>query len=205
MNADDKIPFITLLDWLDGRLDHAVAARMIGHLADASPEERESMEWLRWFLMVTRTEREAKPPPMIRQRLAQAYARRGQGTAGPERTVPVTPSAVFDSRRDLAVGGVRGAAPAGESVHLAFMSEDADLVLDVTTGPTGHLDIAGQVFLPVATTAPVFEATVRAAEGEVRCVDGDRFGRFHFSRLPTPVRHLTATNGEVTLDLPLDL
>jgi hypothetical protein len=85
------------------------------------------------------------------------------------------------------------------------MSEDVDLVLDVTTGPTGRLDLAGQVFVTGTTTAPVFEATVRAAADEVRCVDGDRFGRFRFSRLPRPVRHLTATNGEVTLDLPLDL
>ncbi|MBD8869507.1 hypothetical protein [Nocardioides donggukensis] len=203
---DDEIACATLLDWLEGRLPDDASAAVAERVRNGGPDLRETVGWLREFLEFTRTHWLHDVPPIVGQSLREAFDqhRRGGEAPAPRR---IRPTLLFDSRSERELVGVRGGPMhrAGDVIHLAYTCPDADLLLDVTVRPTGDLDLAGQVFGRGGPGPPVFEATVHAGGRTSRSVDGDDLGRFRFTHQPVPLERLTATNGDIVLDVALDV
>ena len=113
---------------------------------------------------------------------------------------------LFDSRQDLAVGGVRAAATgSGEAAHLAYTAEDGDLLLDVYDTGSGRVRLEGQVLLTGPEQARVFEVSVIAPGFSARTRQGDELGRFTLADVPKVPCQLRATNGVITIVAEVNL
>lgn len=76
MSTDRHRPgFRTLLEWLEGRLDADSAERVAAQVADADERTLRTVDWLRGFLATARLLPLEEPPPMVRERLKQYFAR----------------------------------------------------------------------------------------------------------------------------------
>jgi hypothetical protein len=73
--------FRTLLDCLEGRLDAGRAERVAAQVAEADEGTLRTVEWVRGFLTTARELPLEEPPPIVRQRLKQYFARWSQAQA----------------------------------------------------------------------------------------------------------------------------
>ena len=215
MSTEEPRPDIaSLLDWLEDRLPPADAARVAHQVAAGDARLRGTVEWLRGFLTTAGSLPLHQPPPIVRQSLRQYFVRWSQARAVLDRQPrQLVASLLFDSRRDLAATGVRSAAPTDETIHLAYATESADLVLDVRRLAGGRVRIDGQVLLADPSPAPVFEASATGADPSgaqftARAVDGDELGRFRLPDVPAireGALELRVSNGEIAIVANLDL
>ena len=202
----DRLDFALLLDWLEGRLDPGTAGRVAARVAGADPRTRRTVDWLRGFLETARTLRLHQPPRVVRQSLAQYFARWSLAQAELEQKPPdMQARLLFDSRRDLALAGVRTGSASEDAVHLAYTAEAGDLLLDVYQAGAGRIRVDGQVLAAGPQGAPIFEASVTGPGFTVRTRDGDELGRFSLRDVPGARCQLRATNGLVTIVADLDL
>lgn len=207
MSGDRPPRWAEIVDWLENRLDDEQAARVGRAVESGDPATLAALRWFAGFNTTARAMPLEAPPPIVAQRLRQAFVRWSAGPRGPRADpVELIADLVFDSRRDLDLVGLRSADDPDRVVYLAFRAPGADLVVDLRHAETGTLDIEGQVFVESeGVTASVFEA---AAEGDgwaLRTVDGDELGRFHLSAVPRDELVLRVTNGEIVLTAALDL
>lgn len=187
-----------LLDWIEGRLDASSAARVDAAVAAGDPATIATVDWLRDFARLARSMPLHDPPPIVRQHLRRHFRRESRSRPDPAyEPVRLVATPLFDSRRDLALAGMRGVDEPGEVVHLAFSTDQADLVLDVTPQGPHEVSIEGQVLLADVGEARVFEATAVGPAGLIRTVDGDELGRFWLAAVPVDTTELRVTNGEV--------
>jgi hypothetical protein len=196
--------FATVLDWIEGRLDAATAARV----ADAAVHDRrirEIVAWLRGFHEAAA----AIPlvePPIVGQRLRQYFTRWSRARAELARgQVEIVTPMLFDSRQDVALVDLRSADDGDEVTHLAFTSEPADVVLDVRRLGPGRVRIEGQV-LPADGVGRAFavEATGPRMTA-VHSISGDSHGRFRLSELPDRVSKLRLDSGELVVVVQFDV
>ncbi len=206
MGTDPDTPYFgTLLDWLEGRLEPEAAAQVAAQVAEADARTRRTVDWLRGFLTTAAELPLHEPPPIVRQSLSQYFARWSRARAELDHRPPdLQARLLFDSRRDLALAGVRTGPGGGDAVHLAYAAEAGDLLLDVYPLGDGRVRVNGQV-LPAEPQDPIFEASAAGAGFQVRTRDGDELGRFSLSDVPAARCRLRATNGLVTIVADLDL
>jgi hypothetical protein len=111
--------FRTLLDWLEGRLNTDKAERVTAQVAHADERTLRTLYWLRGFLTTARELPLEEPPPIVRQRLKQYFARwsRAHAVLGrmPRRAHAEPMS---DARQDVALAGAL-AAPGDDAIDLA--------------------------------------------------------------------------------------
>lgn len=207
MSNDDTQPsFATLLDWLEGRLDDDDAAAVAAAVARGDARTQNMVDWLRRFLKVARAMPLHPPPPIVAQNLRQHFSKWCQAQAALGRSpTEVTATLQFDSRLDVALVGVRSADDEDGTVHLAFTSEVADLVIDAHRLPFGRFRLDGQVLPVVPSKAPVFAATASGPGIQVRTLDGDELGRFTLNEVPDRITELRVSNGEFTIVAAVDL
>jgi hypothetical protein len=197
--------FATVLDWVEGRLDAGTAAR-VADAAVHDPRVREIVAWLRGFHQAAAAIPLVDSPPIVGQRLRQYFARwsraRAELARGPDEIVA---RMLFDSRQDVALVDLRSADGRDEVTHLAFTSEPADVVLDVSRLGPGRVRIEGQV-LPVDGVGRTFavEATGPRMTA-VHSVSGDSHGRFRLSELPDRVSRLRLDSGELVVVVQFDV
>ena len=199
--------FVVLLDWVEGRLEPGPAAVVAAEVAGADERTRGTVEWLRGFLAAARALPLHEPPPIVRQSLAQYFERWSRARAELEQQ-PRTVFArlLFDSRQDLAAGGMRAAATgSGEAVHLAYTTEHGDLLLDVYDTGAGRLRLEGQVLLTGPEQARVFEVSLAGPGFSARTRQGDALGRFTLSDVPRVPCQLRASNGVITIVAEVNL
>jgi len=67
--------FRILLDWLEGRLDADRAERVTAQVAEADERTLRTVDWLRGFLTTAHELPLEEPPPIVRLRLKQYFAR----------------------------------------------------------------------------------------------------------------------------------
>jgi hypothetical protein len=147
-----------------------------------------------------------KPPPIIRQKLVGYFERWSQARATLDYPrLELNARLLFDSRLDLAPVGVRGPNDGEGIAHLAYTTDHADLVLDVSRVGGGMVRLDGQVLLTDDTQAHIFEAVVTGPSGTRRTIDGDALGRFCLVDVPEDASELRVTNGDMTMVLALDL
>ncbi len=198
--------FAVLLDWLEGRLDSAEATAVEEAVAAGDARSRATVAWLERFLAATRAPSAPEVPQIVRQNLRRAFKDRHH--AGPKEQGPpreLTASLIFDSRRDLALVGMRGDGGLDDVFHLAWTTPEADLVLDVRRLGTSRVRLDGQVLLAGEDTATVFEASARGDGFAERTVDGDELGRFSLASVPDHASELRVTNGELVVTADLDI
>jgi hypothetical protein len=202
----DRPDFATLLDWLEGRLDPDAARRVAVRVAEADERTRGTVEWLRGFLGTAHALPLDEPPPIVRQHLAQHFARWSRAQAELDfRPRVVHVRMLFDSRQDLAQVGVRAGASDEDVIHVVYSAAEGDLLIDAYRLGSGSVRLDGQVLLAEPQEAPVFEASVAGEGFVIRTKDGDELGRFSLSGVPEGRCQLTATNGLITIVADLDL
>jgi hypothetical protein len=91
------------------------------------------------------------------------------------------------------------------TAHLAYTTDRADLVLDITRSGAGRVRIEGQVLPTAQMEPPVFEAAAIGPYGIIRTVDGDELGRFTLPSVGEEATELQVTNGDLTIVATLDL
>jgi hypothetical protein len=207
VSTDPQRPdFEMLLDWLEGRLDPGTAGQVTAYVARADERTRRTVEWLRGFLATAGTLPLHEPPPIVRQRLTQHFARWSRARAEldqPPRDVHAR--LLFDSRHDLPLAGVRAGIGDDDAVHLVYTAEEGDLLIDVYRLGAGAVRLDGQVLLAEPRGAPVFEASVVGPGFSVRTREGDELGRFCLRDVREQRCQLTASNGLITIVADLDL
>jgi hypothetical protein len=203
--SEQSPDFAMVLDWVEGRLDPAAAAR-VAEAAVHDPRVREIVAWLRSFHGAAADLPLVDPPPIVGQRLRQ-YFRRWARTREELAREPVEVVArmLFDSRQDVALADLRAADADSDIAHLAFTSDPADVVLDVRRLGPGRVRIEGQV-LPIdgVDRAYAVEATGPRMTA-VHSVGGDRHGRFLLPELPDRVDRLRLDSGELVLLVQFDV
>jgi hypothetical protein len=204
--SDPSPDFEVLVEWVEGHLDADTSAKVSEAVMAGDPEATASVEWLQEFLDVARAMPLHKPPPIIRQNLFRYFARWSQARATldyPRLELNARP--LFDSRLDLAPVGVRGLNDVEAIAHLAYTTDHADLVLDVSRVGGGMVRLEGQVLLTDDSQAHIFQAVVTGPSGTWRTIDGDALGRFCLAAVPEDASGLQVTNGDMTIVVALDL
>lgn len=206
MTAESGPPFATLVDYVEGRLDPERANVVAAEVSAAGPRALGAVRWLEGFLACATSLPLEEPPRIVRQRLRQHFdswsrARAMMGQAPHE----IFADLLFDSREDLVLAGTRYADASDELVHLAFTSEQADLVLDIAAQVNGTFRVDGQVLLGDPGDAPTFEAELTNAATVRRDVEGDAHGRFSLSSVRGGHQHLRVGNGKLTIVVEFEL
>jgi hypothetical protein len=206
MGGEPQPDLAMLCDWATGRLDPRSAARVAAAVEAGDAAVQARVRWLRGFLAVAQQLPLHQPPPIVRQRLQQHFRLWSAARAVLEpQPVRIQTRLLFDSRQDLALAGVRSTDPDDGSIHLAFVSDVADVVLDVRRSSGGRVRLDGQVLLADPEGAGVFEATVRGEGFETSAIDGDDLGRFSLADVPATVTELDLFNGELRIVAALSL
>jgi hypothetical protein len=199
------VRFSEIVDWYEGRLDPA-AALEVQRVVDAGDERTwRAVRWLQRFNAAAASLQLSTPPPIVRQNLNGAFrdwaAARPVETSAPRSVVAAL---VFDSRRRTSRTGTRSGPGDDETYHLAFGSDDVDVMLDVVPVAEGRVRVEGQVLPADAGTPSVFEASVVAGGDTFRTVQGDRLGRFGFDSVPDDLSELVAHNRDLRVSVRLD-
>lgn len=144
-----------------------------------------------------------KPPPIVKQRLLQAFERHRGIDAVP---IHQTAQPVFDSRSDAVLVGYRGPAEIEERYQRTFASETHGVLLDIEPLADHAVRLEGQV-LGVETRAKVWEAKVFFTSGSTTDIGGDENGCFSIEAARPDIDRLRLTNGELIIDVndPLGL
>lgn len=195
----------TVLDWAEGRLDAARAAPVERALAEGDRRVVGVVEWFAGFRVAARVTL-TDPPLSLHPRL-EAVFERWKAAQARSRPRHVRVRLVFDSRQDLALAGVRGADADDATVHLAYTSEQAEVVLDVERLDHRAVRVRGQVLRARSGPASGIAAEARGPSGVVSSSRGDALGRFELPRVPDDADelHLDDRGSVLVVDLDLHL
>jgi hypothetical protein len=154
--------------------------------------------WVRAFEEFAASHPIPTPPPIVKQRLRQAFERHHGRAVPPLRQ---TAELIFDSREHALLAGVRGRADTGERYQRTFASESHGILLDIEPeGQGGTARLEGQV-LGVESAATVWAVEVHFDASSTSSIDGDENGCFQISNVPSNTHLLRLSNGELTIDI----
>ncbi len=144
-----------------------------------------------------------KPPPIVKQRLLQAFDRHRGVEPVPVHQVAVP---VFDSRDNAVLAGLRGPAEVEERYQRTFASDSHGVLLDIQPLADHAIRLEGQV-LGVESKARVWEVQVFFPFGSTTDIGGDENGCFAVDVARPDIDRLRLSNGELTIviDDPLGL
>ncbi|MDH4279298.1 MAG: hypothetical protein OEW83_14595 [Acidimicrobiia bacterium] len=196
----DKPTFGQLLDWIEGRLTREAAARF-EQQSTFDEETQASIAWIKGFRRFGRSHPIPAPPPIVKQRLMQAFERH-HGRDQP--VVLQTANLMFDSRDDVVMAGVRGFEEIDEGYQLTFTTETHGVLIDVFATGESTRRIEGQV-LGVEGEDSVWVVTVDHAGRSITDIHGDTNGSFSLDDVPTTVDTLQLSNGRTTINVPQPL
>ncbi len=193
-----------VLDWAEGRADAAATAAVEGALDRGDQRVAGLLAWFSGFRDVAAQARADQPPADLRPRLEAVFVRWAAQRA---RSGPLHLHArlVFDSRQDLALAGERSVDADEATVHLAYTSDDADVVLDVQRAGHRSVTVRGQVLRSSPGTAAGAVAEVNGPSGVRSAAPSDALGRFTLSDVPDDVDELRLVSGQSVLTGDLDL
>lgn len=196
----DKPTFAQLLDWIEGRLTREAAAD-IERQRMVDQETRASIAWIEGFRRFGRNHPIPPPPPIVKQRLMQAFERHHDRE---QPHIHQTAHLTFDSRDDVVMAGVRGVEEIDEGYQLTFTTETHGVLVDVFTTGESTRRIEGQV-LGVEGEDSVWVVTVEHEGRSITDIHGDTNGSFSLGDVPTTVDALRLSNGRTTIEVPQPL
>lgn len=196
-STDPERPtFGQLVDWIEGRLTREAAADM-ERLSNVDDQTRASIAWIEGFRRFGRDHPIPPPPPIVKQRLRQAFERH-HGKDQP--TVRQIARKTFDSRDDVIMAGVRGANEDDESYQLTFTTDSHGVLIDVFTTGESTRRVEGQV-LGIEGEDSVWVVTVEQAGRTSTDINGDANGSFSIGEVPVTVDVMRLDNGRTTIEL----
>jgi hypothetical protein len=144
MKEIERPVFSEILDWLEGRLPPAEAARMAERMAAAAPEAKADEAWLRRFLEARQAA--AAPPVRVRDHLRQQFKEYVQGKR-PGLFKRLQAVLQLDSGWQMAAVGLRSGGGDASQRHLIYNSPLADIALSLQPAQIAeHFIVYGQVF-----------------------------------------------------------
>lgn len=196
----------SLADLLEDRLSPVEAAVVQQQITKGGARADHAVRWTKDFLSLAAAVPLHDPPQAVRERVLRSFeAFHGASAALAETPMDVTLALLFDSSRDLALAGTRSGDHDDSVVHLAYSSDEADLVLDISSTGPGRLRIEGQILPLGAGGAGGFESRLSLDGHEPRVASCDSYGRFSFEGASPGPQHLRAGNGHLNLVVDLDL
>ena len=165
---------------------------MIEHRGDAGDDD-----WEQAFTRFAAEHPIPKPPPIVKQRLMQAFEHHQGRSAAPVHQMAHT---VFDSRENAVLVGVRGVEDIEERYQRSFASETHGVLLDILPLADHAVGIEGQV-LGVESTSKVWQAQVFSPSGSTSDIGGDENGCFSIEVARPDIDRLRLTNGELIIDV----
>lgn len=189
-----------ILDWLDGRLPPEQVGAVEAAVARDGSQAQRFSAWAQEFRRLAGELPLAAPPPVVSQRLRRLHAMRsGRGRPTTRQLARLD----VDSRQPDALVAVRGPLlEATSRIQLAFTTEVADVVLDVTPDGLGTVGLRGQV-LSRRGTPSAFEVTASGPSGTVRTIEGDDLGSFVLEHVPVDTELIVLTNDDVSIEVPM--
>ncbi len=195
-----------LADLVEYRLSPTEEAVVRRLLQDGGPRADHALRWTRDFLALAAAVPLHDPPPAVAERLTRSFLACQEATAELEETsIEVTLALLFDSSKDRELVGTRSTDVLDDVVHLAYSSDHADLVLDISRTPTGDLRIEGQILPLEAGAEGPFESLLGLDGAEARTAVCDSHGRFSFDDVRPGPQQLRTGNGHISLVADLDL
>lgn len=203
MPQPEKISFVRLADWIEGRLSGEEARVLEERLALADDATREDVAWLRAFFRVSENAALDPLPPEARDELVGRYEAYLEGRR-PGFLQRLAAKLTFDSASQPAVG-IRATAQ-GPNRQLIYSTDAADVALDIRARPYGkNLDLEGQVF-PDEAEPGSFSVQLLDGTDELGITTTGELGDFVFESVPPGVYEvlLSTDRTEITI-APLEL
>jgi hypothetical protein len=196
MSNTNQLTFMTLLDWLEGRLTEADATRVSEKLAASDVETQNELAWLRALLSVGGDVTLQAPPERIRQELLRRFRARDRIQA--QTAMSHIASLSADSKDRV---GVRGSANGPR--QLVYSSAVADVVVNLQPGVDGSVDLLGQIFPLDAdtTTDSGFVVQLLKNGREAGITDASDLGEFSFNNLKRDRYDLIVSHADLEIQL----
>lgn len=198
MSNQTQLTFMTLLDWLEGRLTEAEATRVAAKLAASDAETQSELAWLRALLSVGGDVTLQAPPERIRQELLRRF--RAQDTTHVQPAMTHVASLSSDSFSHTGHTGLRGAS--GGPRQLVYGSAVADVVINLRPGVDGAVDLLGQIFpLEPGREAAEFVIQLLKNGRDAGITAASDLGEFAFNDLKVDRYDLVVSHAEVEIQL----
>lgn len=191
-----KPTFTEIVDWIEGRVTRRAAAAMDAR-EHSDNDTQATIEWIEGFRSFAAENPVPQPPPIVKQRLRQAFQRHHGDEPIPEHQ---NAHLTFDSRDDIVMAGVRGHAEIDEGYQRTFATESHGVLIDVLPADRNTIRIEGQV-LGVEAEPGVWEVQAVSTTGTVSDIHGDENGCFSLAKAPLSTELLRLTNGQLTIDI----
>lgn len=140
--------FERLLDYLDGDLAAADAARMAAHLASDCAACAANRQWYQQVRTLAATDETTEPPAWVTKRALRIFETQRPRLV--ERIQEAIAALVFDSLARPQMAGVRST----ETANRQLLYQAGDFHIDLQIAPVGesHADLVGQVLREGETT-----------------------------------------------------
>lgn len=207
----DKLTFVMLADWVDGRLPPDVAASVAISVQRADQSVHQTVTWLSEFVDMGDRFSIHCPPTDLKLRLEQHFclwnaSRTRQVKAAAARSPEdFEATVVFDSRRTTAVTAVRGSLANTGTAYVGYSCEVADIMVDITPRHDGSYSLEGRVLFHGELDGAGFIAAAHESTPGSCSAIGDETGGFTLNGVPVTTRHLAVDNGRVRIVAPLNL
>jgi hypothetical protein len=199
----NKIDNSELMDWLEGKLDPAMASA-IARAVETDPVLKANADWLREFLNLSAAAQLATPDPVIHQAATErfeAYAR-GKRRSDPRQTLRALLTS--DSWQRLSLAGARQVTLQSAPRQLIYSTPLADIALNVQ-GYDEHLHLYGQVF-PTGDEETKFTVQLTQADRSQALTATDTLGKFNFAALAEGQYNLVLTADSYEIEVgPLEM
>jgi hypothetical protein len=196
MSHTNHLTFMTLLDWLEGRLTDVEAARVSEKLAASDADTQNELAWLRALLSVGGDVTLQAPPERIRQELLRRF--RARDRIGAPTSMSHVASLSSDSQQRV---GVRGASSGPR--QLVYSSSVADVVINLQSDADGRVDLLGQIFPNDSASSAMHGFVVQLLKNgrDAGIVDANDLGEFSFSGLKKDRYDLVVSHADVEIQL----
>ncbi len=190
--------FRRIVDWVDANRD-----RIDASLPWSDPNSIETAMWMESFLQLAAELPLPEPPPIVRQRLRQSFARLQHVRAKTASTTYI-PELLVDTRVDRELIGVRGTTQSTtpDVFQLVLRAPVATVFLEIAGAAECSRTLSGQVILS-SFGPPVFEATAVSEGLRIRSVYGNGNGEFRLENVPDDSGLLLLDNGQICLRIEL--
>lgn len=186
-----------VVDWVQGKLSPDEAAVVEAAVAEGDEYARSTLLCAQRFLAAAEEVHQVRPPPGLRQALLDMFRPSPPRQVGAGIVQRIAAVLTSDSWAGVAPAGLRGDA-AGRDRHLAYSSPAADVVLDVSPAPRGHVRIDGQV-LPNLESDDVFYVQIVTDDVEAAITLCDDVGEFTFEGLAPGSYRLVVGTGQAEI------
>lgn len=205
-NAEKKITFARLVDWIDGRLSEHEARVVEEAVAGADAETLADVAWVRKFRAAAESVATESPSQETRESLIEEFEARTRDRWGPRLVERVLDGLTFDSNLQPAAG-LRTWGAGRSRRQLIYHTDAFDLAVNLLSrGSDNDLDLDGQVLPLEGGEQDLFSVQLLHDGDEVALSTIDELGRFTVERIPPDSYELilSADRGELSIE-PFDM